>query len=428
MTNRPARPRIGPMLRLVLGAGHALQPLAAPVLRRRLTRGKEDPERWREKLGEATQERPDGPLVWLHGVGVGEAMALRGLIQRMADARPDLRFLVTSTARSSGEVIARNLPPRTQHQYLPLDLPRPVASFLDHWRPDLAVWSDQEVWPRLAVELARRGIPQAYVAARITEASARARARFGQAYGDLYGLMDRLHAQDPGTAAHLRALVGKRAEVRVSGSLKAAAAPLAVAPEAQAAFEAALAGRRCWVLASSHPADEPLALAAQQAVRAADPEALLVIAPRDVARGGAIAQAAQAAGFATGLRSADALPDAGTAVYVADTFGELGLWYRSCPVALIGGTFDAVEGHNPWEAVSLGAAVLHGPRVANFAMDFMMLQEASGARLVQSADQIAAAVLSPDTADMRAAATAVQADMARGVAAITQDLLALLDR
>ena len=133
--------RIGPMLRLVLAAGAVLSPLAGPILRRRLKRGKEDETRWVEKLGQATVTRPDGPLVWMHGVGVGEVMALRGLIDTLLAQRPDLNFLVTSSARSSANVFSHNMPPRTQHQYLPLDFPAPVKAFLDHWQPDLAVWS-----------------------------------------------------------------------------------------------------------------------------------------------------------------------------------------------------------------------------------------------------------------------------------------------
>ena len=215
-----SKPRIGPMLRLVLGVGRILSPFARPVLKRRLAKGKEDPDRWLEKLGQASLPRPDGPLVWLHGVGVGEVMALRGLIESLAAARPDLQFLVTSSARSSGEVFANNLPAKTRHQYLPLDLPKPVAAFLDHWKPDLAVWSDQEIWPRLAVTSARRAIPQAYIAARITEKSAKAKARFGAAYGDLYRLLDLRHAQDEDTATHLRELMGDDSKVQVTGSLK----------------------------------------------------------------------------------------------------------------------------------------------------------------------------------------------------------------
>jgi hypothetical protein len=117
----------GAWLGLWTVAGHALSPLAEPLLRRRLARGKEDPARWREKLGEPTAARPQGRLAWLHAVGLGEVLALRGLIAEMADRAPDLSFLVTSTARSAALATARNLPPRTIHQFLPLDLRDPAG-------------------------------------------------------------------------------------------------------------------------------------------------------------------------------------------------------------------------------------------------------------------------------------------------------------
>ena len=420
--------RIGPMLRLVLAMGAVLSPLAGPVLNRRLKRGKEDPARVGEKLGNPSAERPAGPLIWLHGVGVGEVMALRGLIERLSLERPDLNFLVTSSARSSAQVIDANLPPRTVHQYLPLDFPGPVTRFLDHWHPDLAVWSDQEVWPRLAVECHRRGIPQAYVAARITGDSAKARARFGAAYGDLYGLMDVIHAQDDRTVANLGCMMGDDRGVTVSGSLKAAGAPLTFDPDTTVAFQTLGQSRRLWLLASSHPVEETVALDAHVDILAADPNALLIIAPRDINRAADIAESAKSKGLQAQLRSQEPAPDDATQVYIADSYGELGNWYRAAPIALIGGTFDAIEGHNPWEAVTLGAAVLHGPRTANFALDYETLDQANAALPVSDAAAVARAVLSDETLNMRYAATEMKAQMSRGVSQITADLVGLLDR
>ncbi len=417
---------IGPMLRLVLAMGGVLSPLAAPILKRRLGRGKEDPDRWHEKLGRATLERPEGRLVWLHGVGVGEVMALRGLIEAMLRKQPDLNFLVTSSARSSAQVFAHNLPPRTQHQYLPLDFPGPVNAFLDHWKPDLAVWSDQEVWPRLAVTCARSDIPQAYVAARITNDSARARAKFGRAYGDLYGLMDIIHAQDDTTQSNLINLMTTDAGVHVSGSIKAAASPLSCDTSALAAVKTATQGRRTWCLASSHPGDEAIAIEAHEALLKTDPAALLIIAPRDPAMGDPIVQAMQQDGLSVARRGTDGLPTADAPYFMADTFGELGLWYRVSFATLIGGTFDAVEGHNPWEAVTLRCPVLNGPRTANFSTDFAILRAAEAARLVQTPQDVVAALQDPDIGAMAARANTEQNASVQGLSRITDDLLRVL--
>ena len=416
------------MLRLVLAAGAVLSPLAGPILRRRLKRGKEDETRWVEKLGQATADRPDGPLIWMHGVGVGEVMALRGLIDTLMAQRSDLNFLVTSSARSSANVFAHNMPPRTQHQYLPLDFPAPVKAFLDHWQPELAVWSDQEVWPRLAVACARRAIPQALVAARITPASGRAKARFGAAYGDLYRLLDVRHAQDAATADQLRMLMGDEAVVQVTGSLKAAAAPLTDDEAARDAVVQA-SGRPIWVAASAHPADIDVAVAAHHYCATEDgAKRMLIVAPRNLGDAERVETACLELGLNCARRSADGMPNGDTEVYIADTFGELGLWYRAAFAALIGGTFDSVEGHNPWEAVAVGCPVLHGPHIKNFTNDFQQLNGANAVRAVEGVSDIVAALNDTTLPEIATRATAVRDRAAKGLSVIADDLLGQLPR
>lgn len=414
------------MLRAVLAISALLGPLAPLHLKRRLAKGKEDPDRWQEKLGIPSHPRPDGPLVWMHGVGVGEVMALRGLIERLSYERPDLNFLVTSSARSSGDVFAKNLPPRTIHQYLPLDMPRPVAAFLDHWQPDLAVWSDQDIWPRMAVTVARRSIPQALVAARITEKSARAKARFGAAFGDLYRLLDTRHAQDDTTYAALRGLMDDTSAVHVTGSIKAASAPLASNPKDDTQFRQIAAKRMIWLNAPSHSEDEQIALKAHKRLLETDPDALLIIAPRDIARAQDVCGHAEKLGLSVQARSTAPLPDAETNVYIADTYGELGTWYSIADIALVGGTFGPTEGHNPWEAIALGCGVLHGPGVANFARDYDHLASSDGVRRVMDDTDILRALRDPAMQDVAKKADIARAKAADGLDKITADLLGLL--
>lgn len=410
-------------LRAYLAATWLLTPLVPLLLRRRLARGKEDPARFGEKLGHASLPRPDGPLIWLHAVGIGEVMALRGLIGLLAGMLPGHHFLVTSTARASAGVFARNVPERTLHQFLPVDAPPCRRRFLDHWRPALAVWCEQDLWPGLVVETHRRGIPLALVNARYDAASVQGRERAGNLYRDLYRRFSLLAAQDETSARFLEAM-RPEAEILRHLSLKASAPALSVDEAALAAMRAATAGRRVWCLASSHAEDEAVALAAQALRLAADPGALLVIVPRVVARGGAIAAMARQQGLRAALRSAQPLPGPADQVFVADRFGELGLWFRLCPVALMGGTFGPVEGHNPWEPARLGAAVLHGPRVANFAADFARLDAARAAREVGDAEAVAAALgedLSPLAERARTLAESGAADterLARRLAAL----------
>lgn len=416
----------GAMLRLYLAFARAVTPFAERHLRKRLAQGKENPDRWREKLGEASGARPDGTLVWMHAVGLGEVLALRGLIEEMAALQPDLHFLVTSSARASGEVFAKNRPPNTQHQYLPLDCPPLINRFLDHWRPDLSVWAEQDLWPAFVVETARRGVPLAMVNARMNARAYASRRRAGRLYGDLLARFATIAAQDADTAAHLRALSG-RSDVSVAGSLKAACAPLADHAEERARLEAALAGRKPWLAASTHPPDEAVVLAEQARRFAGDPASLLILAPRLPDRRDEIMAACRAAGLGVAQRSVGQVPGASDAVWLADSFGEMGLWYRMAPVSLIGGGFGATGGHNPWEAASLGSAILHGPDTANFSADYAQLEQASATRTVTSQEDLAAALDSGDLREMAGRASTVQLQARLGASATARELVALLE-
>ena len=398
-------------------------PLAAPfALRRRLARGKEDPARWREKLGQPSAPRPEGPLVWLHAVGLGEVLALRGLIAAMAGQRPELRFLVTSTARSSAQVMGANLPPRTTHQFLPLDAPRYLRRFLAHWRPCLSVWAEQDLWPGAVFEADSAGVPLALVNARMNAAAFARRNRARGLYADLLSRFRLIAAQDRATAENLAALGA--GPVRVTGSLKAAAPPLATDPAELAAMEKALAGRPLWLLASSHPEDEAAALAAHLRRLRQEPRALLVVVPRDPPRAAGIAAAAAALGLAAACKSQAPRPAPATAVHVVDAFGDLGLWYRLAPLALIGGTLGPAEGHNPWEPAALDCAVLHGPRTANFAADYAAL-DGAGAALPITPESLPLA-LAQDHSAMAARAAALSRAAGGSLAPLAADLLALI--
>ncbi|MEZ5778334.1 MAG: glycosyltransferase N-terminal domain-containing protein [Paracoccaceae bacterium] len=415
----------GPALAAYLGAMRALAPFAPALLRRRLKAGKEDPDRIGEKLGRPALARPAGRLVWLHAVGLGEVMALRGLIGAMATSAPDLSFLVTSTARSSAGVFAANIPPRTQHQFLPLDAPRFYGPFLDHWRPDLSVWSEQDLWPGLVCAAHRRGIPLALINVRLNQRSGRARGRVPGLYRDTYARFSLIGAQDETSARMLKAL-GAPGPVLRHPSLKVGAPALAADPAALAEFRVATEGRRIWCLASSHAEDEGVALAAHSALLRDDPAALLVIAPRIPARRGAITAAIREAGLSASLRSADGLPGARSQVYVADTFGEMGLWYRLASTVLMGGTFGPVEGHNPWEPARLGAVILHGPRVANFAADYARLDDEGAALEVQNAEAVTAALRRNDLAAMAERARAITENAGAATYDLAERLVALL--
>ena len=423
----PAQPTvIDRLVRAVYATAWRIIASAAPyLLRRRLSKGRELPERWREKLGEASEVRQEGQLVWLHGVGLGESMALRGLIHALSAQAPDLCFLVTSSTRNAAEVFTRNLPARTVHQFLPLDAATFLDRFLDHWRPNFVIWSEQDIWPNAIFAVAARGIPQALVNARITAQSYSRRRYLAPLYRTAFGCLSLIDAQDAATAGRLERL-GVRKTVSVSGSLKTAGRPLQVDEEELAALRGALDGRRIWVVASSHAGDEKEAIAAMRELDGS--EWLLILVPRDVSRAESVAQSLTSAGLVFARRSRGQVPGRDTRVWFADTYGEMGLWYRLAEVALIGGGFDAVGGHNPWEAVQLGTAILHGPDTMNFLGDYARLDAAGAARQIASGGLAQALREHNEVCAMTMRAEAVMAQDSTRVAELATRLCVLIGK
>ena len=362
---------IGLQLRGYLILRRVLQPVMRRVLAGRIRKAKENAARAGERLGIATQVRPTGRVVWMHAVGLGEVLALRPLIVGMQQVAPDLNFVITSTARSSADVLGQNLPANTVHQFLPLDGPTYMAKFLDHWQPCLSIWSEQDIWPGAIHDCATRDIPLAYVNGRMDNKSTAKRARLAGLYKKVFGLFDLITVQDEQTAENLSSLGGR--DVRVTGSLKPAAEPLSVDVGMLATLQVALEGRKIWVAASTHCEDEAVLIDAQRELVKRDPSWLLILAPRAPARGDEIEGALVQAGLTCTRRSKGGQPDPSHSVWIVDSFGELGLWYRLAAAAFVGGSYGSLGGHNPWEAICLNLLVCHGPNVANFAKDYEVL-------------------------------------------------------
>ena len=405
------RRRAGPMI----GAYRLLSGLAAPALRlylaARARRDKEDPARLGERLGRPSRARPEGTLLWLHAASVGEAASALALLRRLAQTRPGVALLLTTGTLASARFIAGRLPEGALHQYLPLDCAAWVRRFLDHWRPDLAIWIESELWPNLIVETRARGVPTALVNGRLSERSFRRWRRVPGLAAELLGGFAVVLGQDPAQTERLAAL-GAFAATCV-GNLKFAAEPLPADPDALAALRRAVAGRPSWLAASTHPGEEEIVAAAHARLAASWPGLLTVIAPRHPARGAAIHRLLVGRGLSVARRSCDDAIGPATEVYLADTVGELGLFYRIAGVAFLGGSLVGHGGHNPLEPARLGAAVLSGPQTFNFAPIYARLLAAGAARMVADAPTLAAAVgellADPAERDRQAAAAAAVA-------------------
>jgi 3-deoxy-D-manno-octulosonic-acid transferase len=337
-------------------ATRLIAPLLPRYLARRAARGKERPDRLAERFGYASARRPEEKLIWVHAASMGETMSSLILVNLLAQ-RPKISVLLTTGTITSARLAAARA--HALHQFVPLDTQAASQRFLDHWRPDLAIFIESEIWPNLLTALDGRAIPRLLLNARLSPRSARRWARAPAAARILFGGFAWIAAQSAQDAAALHSL-GIR-DVLCWGNLKFSAPPLPDHPKARASL-AALSNR--WFLAAStHEGEEAIILATHRRLLADFPDLITVIAPRHPERASAIIPLAGSLPIAR--RSQAQTPKPG-GIYLADTLGELGLFYRLCPIALIGGSLMPVGGHNMIEAAQLGCAILTGPHIENF--------------------------------------------------------------
>ncbi len=345
------------------------------LLAKRAAKGKEDPARFRERLGETDVARPAGGLVWLHGVSVGESVSALPVIERLRAERPDLTVLITTATTTSADILSRRLPDGVIHQYAPVDTPQAVAAFLDHWRPDLAIFIESDIWPNILGDLTARKVPHALISARITEKTFRGWQRFKGTMARLLGGYALIMAQDTASEERLRAM---KVTPGPRGNLKTIGAPLPVDAEKLAELTAQTAGRFVFLAASTHYGEDPLIARALQ-IPLAEGD-LLVLAPRHPLRAADIRLDLEAIGFKVAQRSKDEPVAAETQVYLADTLGELGTLFCAANLVIMGGSFlTGIGGHNPLEPARLGKAVITGPDIANWQGIFADLLAADAA-------------------------------------------------
>lgn len=365
-------------------------PLIGLYLAHRRATGKEDRERFGERLGIATCPRPRGCLAWLHAASVGEALALLPLIAALRERWPMFALLLTTGTVTSARLLADRLPPGVRHQYVPVDRPSYVSRFLEHWRPDVVVWAESEFWPNLLSELKRRSTPVILVNGRVSARSFARWQRFPETIGTLLSTFSVCLGQSQSDTERLRRLGASSAEY--GGNLKFAADPLPVDARLLAELDAAVGGRPCWLAASTHPGEEAIAAGVHRALSRIMPELLTIIVPRHPNRGHEVARELSAHGFVIARRAASQPLTRAVDLYVADTMGELGLFFCLADVAFIGKSLTARGGQNPLEAALLEAAIVHGPGMDNFVDIAERLRNADASETVADERALEAAV------------------------------------
>lgn len=424
---------MSPELRAYLAFSRVSGPIWRLVHRRRLARGKETPERLPEKYGRYRRARPEGRVLWFHALSVGESLALIPLIERVLADLPGAHVVLTTSTATSAEALAKAaLPERAIHVLLPIDTRAATRAFLNHWQPDLAAFAELDFWPRLMIETHARDVPMILINSRLTEKSLKSRARLGRAMRDILGLFDRLLVQDAASFERFRTLGADKRRISVVGALKSAARPLAADEDELARLVDTIGGRPVWLAAATWESEHPVVMAAHAAVREAYPDALLIGAPRHMRHADGAEAEARARFDGVGRRSKGDAPGPDCQVYIADTIGEMGLWYRLAPVSFVGHSLDVagegLEGKNPFEAAALGSAIVHGPAVSYFAESYDALAKAGAARRVGDEAELARAVIELLATDARAPMLTGAARVIEGQKAVLENTWAVLRR
>ena len=371
-------------LKLYAGMARLFHAAAPGLLKSRVRKGKEDPARWTERLGETQVERPEGRIVWFHGVSVGESLSALPVIERLRQERPDLTVVLTTATTTSAEILAKRLPAGVLHQFAPIDTPQAAKAFLDYWRPNLAVFIESDIWPNLLDALAARRVPYALLSARITEKTYRGWQTWSGAMRKVLSGYSLVMAQDRDSN---RRLVSMGITTAPVANLKTLGAPLNVDETALAALDALIGERRVLLAASTHYGEDALiAHALEPYVRDGD---LLILAPRHPLKAPDIRIDIESLGLHVAQRSLNEPLTAGTQVYLADTLGELGLFFSLADIVVMGGSFQSgVGGHNPLEPARLGKSVVTGPDLFNWQGVFEDLIDAGAGFRVDSASDL----------------------------------------
>jgi len=393
-------------------AGMAAYPFMGVYVGMRATRGKEQHDRRGERYGRASEKRPDGPLVWVHAVSVGETGAVSGLIGRLRGR--GVPVVLTTGTVTSAALARERFGDEVIHQYVPLDLKPAVSRFLNYWQPDLAVFAESEIWPMTILELGARRIPQVLINGRMSDRSFRRWKNRLALAESLFENLSHVAAQTERDGERFRAL-GAR-PVTVSGNLKADVPVPPVEPGVFAQMSARVENRPVWLAVSTHEGEELAAARVHAMLKKRWPNLLTVIVPRHPTRADDVQAAIGGMGLTVVRRTQDKFPTDASDIFLGDTIGEMGLYLRMGKIAFVGRSLTADGGQNPLEPAMLGCAVLAGPNLSNFEEVYGRFQEARAARVVDDEIMLAKAVNfllanEPMCDAMAAAGQGVVADM-----------------
>jgi 3-deoxy-D-manno-octulosonic-acid transferase len=367
--------------------------LSGPIglwLRIRRLRGRESRERFAERFGFSRTARPKGTLLWIHAASVGEANSVLPLIDILQARFQDINILLTTGTLTSAKLIEKRSLKNVIHQFVPVDTPQATSRFLRHWRPDIGFWVESELWPNLVMSARARACFMIIVNGRMSVKSHDSWQKYAvMMIYQMLNCFELVFAQNEGDAQRFKSLGAK--DVRCLGNLKYDALPLACNEAHLFLLQQMIGLRPIWLAASTHPGEEEILAKAHSILAKSHPDLLTIIVPRHPERGPEIAKQISGHG-SVALRTNGDKITADTRFYVADTLGELGLFYRLSEIVFMGGSLIEHGGQNPLEPVRLRCCIITGLHTKNFAEIYAEMEKLSICFRAQNATEIASTV------------------------------------
>ena len=336
------------------------------ILNKRCNAGKENPARILEKKGISDRTRPSGALLWIHAASVGESQSALILISHLTAFDPDINILVTTGTLTSAQLMENRLPNNAYHQFFPLDHPKWVEKFINHWQPNAVIWMESELWPNMLNEIRKNNIPAILVNAHMSDKSFSSWKKMKPLAKSTLSSFSKILCQTYTDKTYFDQLGAK--ETIVTDNLKYSADPLDFNQDDFNSLSLSIKDRPIWLYASTHKGEELLACDMHKTLKDQFPDLLTIVVPRHPERREEITELCSRYDVKIAFRGTNkALPNEDNDIYIVDTLGELGLFYSLTSITCIGRSFsdDGGGGHNPVEAAQLNCAILHGPNVQN---------------------------------------------------------------
>lgn len=332
-------------------------------------------QRWGERYARYTSPVQPAPI-WVHAVSVGEVNAIAPLVQRLIDADPLRRIVITTITPTGSARVTALWGERVEHVYLPYDLKRFMRRFLAHYKPSVGLIVETELWPNMLFASRDAGVPICILNARLSARSLRGYQALSALVRRALATVSRVCAQSRMDAERFLRLGATKEAIVITGNLKFDVNPPGNIDELRSIFFHHAGQRPVWIAASTHPEEESIVLSTHRRLRQRWPDALLIWAPRHPERFKSAADQARSQGLRVSTRRVDEWPESKDAVFVLDTLGELGRFYAAADIAFVGGSLQPIGGHNMLEPAIIGTPIITGPHLFNFSDISQRMREA----------------------------------------------------